>query len=555
MSVLRGFPSTMMDDYQLNVTKVLENASKVYGKKEVVSRRVSDGSIFRYTYKDAWERVQRAANFLVDELGVKPGDRVGVIGWNTHRFFELYYAVPGVGAVVHEINLRLSPDDLTYIINHAGDRVLFLDDGLVRLLVESVKDKLKTVEKFVVMSDSKEVDTSLKPAYSYEALMDSAKPSYKFPVIDERSGAAMCYTTGTTGKPKGVVYSHRALMLHSIVAGLPSTINVSEKDAMLVLVPMFHVNAWGMPYGAPAVGAKLIFPAQFYAPDMILELVEKERATIAASVPTIWIMVVDYLKKTGKKVDLTGLKIVFGGSEPPLALMKTLAEMGATVQHAWGMTETTPLGTANIIKSYLEETLSEEEKWQLMTKQGLVAPMLEVKIVDETGKELPWDGKTPGELLIRGPWIAKSYYNDERSKDALLDGWFRTGDIATIDPEGYVKLVDRAKDLIKSGGEWISSVDLENAIMAHPGVKEATVIAVKHPKWQERPLAVVVPRDEYKGKLTKEEIIEFIRPKFAKWWLPDDVVFVNEIPKTSVGKFDKKLLREKYKDYKLPTAE
>jgi len=555
MSVLKGFPSTMMDDYQLNVIKILERGAKLYARKEVVSRRVSDGGIFRYTYKDAWVRVQKAANFLVEELGVKPGDRVGVIGWNTHRFFELYYAVPGIGAVVHEINLRLHPDDLTYVINHAGDKVLFMDDGMVRLLVESVKDKLETVEKYVVMSDSKEVETTLEPAYNYEELMDKAKASYDWPTIDERSGAAMCYTTGTTGKPKGVVYSHRALIMHSIVAGLPSTINVSEKDSMLVIVPMFHVNAWGMPYGAPAAGAKLVLPAQFYTPEMLLELIEKEDVTIAASVPTVWIMIVDYLKKTGKKVDLSGVKIVFGGSEPPLALMKTLAEMGATVQHAWGMTETTPLGTANVIKSYLEESLSEEEKWALRGKQGIVVPCLELRVIDESGSDVPWDGKTPGEIVIRGPWIAKEYYNDERSKDALIDGWFRTGDIATIDPEGYVKIVDRAKDLIKSGGEWISSVDLENAIMAHPKVREATVIAVSHPKWQERPLAVVVPVEEYKGKVTKEEIIEFLRPKFAKWWLPDDVVFVDEIPKTSVGKFDKKVLREKYKDYKLPTAE
>nr|MDO8061567.1 long-chain fatty acid--CoA ligase [Candidatus Freyrarchaeum guaymaensis] len=496
MSVLKGFPSTMMDDYQLNLIKILERAVTYFGRKEVVSRRVSDGGIFRYTYKDAWERVQKAANFLVEELGVKPGDRVGVIGWNTHRFFELYYAIPGVGAVMHELNLRLHPSDLSYVINHAGDNVLFLDDGMVRLLVEGMKDQLETVEKYVIMSDSKEVETTLEPAYNYEELMDRAKPIHEWPVVDERSGAAMCYTTGTTGKPKGVVYSHRSLYLHSMAVNMTCTIGLGEKERLLLIVPMFHANCWGMPYAGPMAGADLILPAQFYTPDKMLELIEEERVTATASVPTIWLMIVDYIKKTGKKVDFSGLKIIMGGSEPPLALMKTLAEMGATVQHAWGMTETSPLGTANVIKSYLEGSLSEEEKWALRGKQGIVVPCLELRVIDESGRDVPWDGKTPGEIVIRGPWIAKEYYNDERSKDALIDGWFRTGDIATIDPEGYVKIVDRAKDVIKSGGEWISSVDLENAIMAHPKVREATVIAVSHPKWQERPLAIVVPVEE-----------------------------------------------------------
>ncbi len=464
---------------------------------------------------------------------------------------EIYFAAPCMGAVLHTLNIRLAPDQLIYIINHAEDRVIFVDASLVPLL-ERIRDQIPTVKAFVIMSEAGPVQTALSPALDYEALIaESPEAPYPWPRLDENAAAGMCYTSGTTGNPKGVVYSHRAIFLHSLALCLADTFGICERDVLMPVVPMFHANAWGMPFAGVMVGAKLVFPGPHLQPRDLAELIQNERVTVTAGVPTIWIGLYALLER--ERYDLSSLRVMpVGGSAMPRALIEAFEKrFGIRIAHAWGMTEMTPLGTVANLKSYME-SWPEEERFAVRAKQGLPVVGVEIRAVDEQGREVPWDGKTMGELQVRGPWVIRAYYNDPRTVEAFQDGWFRTGDVVTIDPEGYIQIVDRTKDLIKSGGEWISSVDLENALMAHPKVLEAAVIAVPHPKWQERPLAVVVPRPEFKEDLTKEELLEFLRPRFAKWWLPDDIVFVEAIPKTSVGKFDKKVLREQFKDYRLP---
>ena len=531
-----------MMPYPLTLQNFLERSRKFFAKKEIVSRE-DDGSLFRYNYSEFYKRVCQLANAL-NELGINEGDRIGTFAWNTHRHLELYFAPPCMGAVYHTVNIRLFPDQIAYIINHANDKVLFVDGTLVPL-IEKIKDKLN-VENFVIMG--KNYETKLE-AYDYEELISGQPKTYDWPEIDEWQTAGTAYTSGTTGLPKGVEYTHRGLVLHSIVAALPDAMNLSEKSNVLHIVPMFHANAWSVPFAATMVGAKQVFPGPNPTPQVLVELIQNEKIDFTAGVPTIWLMVYQFLKEN-PDYDISSLKeIISGGSAPPVALIKAFKDdFGIEIIHAYGLTETTPLVTVNRPKSYME--LSEEEYYELKTKQGLLAPLLEMKVVRDDGSEVEWNGKDMGELLVKGPWIAKEYYKDEeKTKEKFENGWFRTEDIVVVDEEGYIKIVDRAKDVIKSGGEWISSVDLENALMAHPAVAEATVIGIEHPKWQERPLAIVVLTPEYKGKVTKEELIEFLKPKFAKWWLPDDIVFVDEIPKTSVGKFDKKVLRDEFKDY------
>jgi fatty-acyl-CoA synthase len=539
-----GIPSTMMDDYQLNLHSIISYAAKIHKKQKIISRKANE-TLFEYTYEECYERILKIANSLIHNLDILPGDRVAVLSWNTYRYFELYYAVPGIGAILHQLNIRLSPPELVYIINHAEDKVLFVDETLIPL-AEQIASEIK-VKAYVIMSDEK-VSTKLNPVYYYEDLVASASP-IELPVIEEKSAAIMCYTTGTTGLPKGVLASHRALFLHAFDWALAT--HITSKDVILLTGPMFHVHGWMFPFSGPLVGAKLIFPGPNPKPEHLLKLILEHRVTLTYGVPTVWLMLLRYLNTLDKKPDLSFLRGITGGSEPPISLLKEFKEKyGVEIAHAWGMTEQNGVATLSLFKEYLNP--SEEEKWKIKLKQGIpISPMFEVKVVNEEFKELPWDSKSVGELVIRGPYVTKEYYKDpKKTQETVKNGWLRTGDAVFIDEEGYIKVVDRFKDLIKSGGEWISSVDLENTVMEYYKVSEAAAIGVPHPVWQERPVVLVVPKSEYKGKITEQEIIDFLKStgKFAKWQLPDRIIIVEEIPKTSVGKIDKKVLREKYKD-------
>ncbi len=533
-----------MMNYPLTTNSILKRARMLYAKKEIVCKDYN--GMFRYSYAQFYERVCRLANVLKG-LGVQPGDRVATLAWNTHRHLELYFAIPGTGSVLHTLNLRLFQEQLIYIINHAEDKVIFVDQDLLPLL-EAIKDKIYTVKSFVIMADTTELpQTSLSPAYSYEDLLAKASPQYDFPTdLDEWSTAAMCYTTATTGDPKGVAYTHRAIFLHSLACLSADMMGLSERDTVMAVVPMFHANAWGMPFTATWTGARQVFPGARPDPRVLCQLIQDEKVTVTAGVPTIWMGILQVMEK--EKFDFSSVKgFICGGSAVPLALMKAYDEkLGIPIIHAYGMTETTPLVTLSKTKSYMDEWPLEKQ-YAVRIKQGVVAPGLEIRVVNDKGEDVPADGKTMGELIIRGPWIAGEYYNNpEKTRECMGDGWLHTNDIVTLDEEGYITICDRTKDLIKSGGEWISSVDMENTIMAHPAVAEAAVIAMPHPKWDERPMACVVPKPEHKGSLKEEDIINFLGERMAKWMLPDKVIFIDEIPKTSVGKFNKKELRQKY---------
>ena len=545
MQIIKGCPSTSMDDYQLNITSMIRHTARNFPEREIVYR-TSDG-IFRYTYKEAYNRIMRLANVL-QKLGINPGDRVGVLDWNTRRHYELYYAIPGTGAVFLQMNLRIPSQDLVYVVNHSEAKVIFVDESLIPV-AEAMASGLNTVKYYVIMTDKKlsDIQPKLKPVYSHEELLENAEPEYDWPVLDEKSAYSACYTSGTTGKPKGVYYSHRDMYLHTIIKAL--NVRYTCYDCFLQMSPMFHVHGWGDFQCATFVGSKIVLPGRYTMEDIgsLADLIIEEKVTLTAGVPTILMPMLDYIKKRAQKPDFHGLRIITGATEPPVAMMKEWKEVtGAEFIHVYGATETSPLVTINVLKPSLIDKLSEEQKWELKKKQGLTVSGLDLKIVDHKGKELPHDGKSVGEVLIKGPWIAGAYYNDLRTKESFVNAFWKSGDAGIIDPEGYLKIVDRYKDLIKSGGEWISSVDLENVIMAHPGVKEAVVIGLPHPKWEESPLALVVLREESKGKISKDEILDHLRPKFAKWQLPDDVKFVDEIPKTSVGKFNKKEIRRIY---------
>jgi len=537
-----------MMDYQLTLTPMLERARRLFYKKEIATK--AGPAMERRTYGEMAERAGRLANTL-EKLGVRRGDRVATFAWNNARHLELYFAVPCMGAVLHPINLRLPGEQIAYIVNHADDKVLFVDPTLLPA-VEKLAPHLKAVKHFVVMGD-KIPETTLNPIHAYEELLKDAASDYAWPRLHENDAAAMCYTSGTTGNPKGVAYSHRAIYLHSFGLSMADSFGICERDTVMPVVPMFHVLAWGTPFVSTMVGAKIVFPGPHLQPRDLAELIQNERVTLTAGVPTLWMGMLALMEK--ERFDLSSLReMIVGGAAAPQSMIETYEKKhGLKVTHAWGMTEMTPLGTVSKLKSY-QIDLPEAERFAIRAKQGTPAMGVEIRAVDENGGEAPWDGKTFGELQVRGPWIISSYYNDDRSPQSFMDGWFRTGDVVTIDPEGYVQIVDRTKDVIKSGGEWISSQDLENAIMAHPKVLEAAVIAVAHPKWQERPLACVVPKPDFKDSITKEEIIEHLRGRFDKMYLPDDVVFIEAVPKTSVGKFDKKVLRQSYREYVLPSV-
>jgi fatty-acyl-CoA synthase len=541
----------LMQDHPLTLTHFHSRAERLFFDKHVVT--VTAAGKQRISYGEWADRTRRLGGVL-DQLGISADGRVATVGWNTARHLELYFAAPCTGRVLHALNIRLFADQLTYIANHAEDEVVFVDRTLAKL-VWPLLDTFKTVRHVVVMDDGAGEIPAERPegieVHDYEELIAGAEPA-ELHVADENRAASMCYTSGTTGNPKGVVYSHRSTFLHTYGVLTSGGLGPVEEDRVLPVVPMFHANAWGLAHAAVACGADLILPGPDLSPKGLAELIESERVTLAAGVPTIWMGVLPELK--GR--DVSSLRAIpCGGSAVPRSLSEAYREqVGLPILQAWGMTETSPVASSGHIKSTLAAALDDDGRADLRTTVGQPLLGLEARVVDlGSNEEQPWDGESSGELQVRGPWVIASYYNDPRSPESLTeDGWLKTGDVATIDRDGYIRLRDRTKDVIKSGGEWVSSVELENEIMAHPKVAEAAVIGVAHPRWSERPLACVVAQPG--ETVTKEELIEFLTPRVAKWWLPDDVVFVEEIPKTSVGKFSKKDLRDRFADYTLPTA-
>jgi fatty-acyl-CoA synthase len=535
-----------MMDMPLLISQLLKHADRYHGDTEIVSRLVN-GDIHRYTYRDAHRRTRQFANAL-RKLGVTPGQRLGTLAWNTHRHFEAYFGIAGIGAISHTINPRLFPEQIAYIINHAENKLLFVDESFVPL-VEQLASQLPTVEKVIIFTDKTDFETSLENWASYETLISEESDQFEWPTFDEREASSLCYTSGTTGNPKGVLYSHRSTLIHTYTAAMPDALNVSARDVVMPVVPMFHVNAWGLPYICSMVGAKLVFPGPAMDGKSLCDLALAESVTLSAGVPTIWAGVDAYL--LDNKIKLPDLnRIIIGGSACPSSMIRSFeVNHNIEVAHAWGMTELSPLGTFNSFKAKHSE-LDNEAKLAFKENQGRVLFGIDMKITDEAGEDLPWDGKTFGDLLVRGPNVLTNYY---KQTDPLLiedqeqNGWFMTGDVATINPDGYMQITDRSKDVIKSGGEWISSIDIENAAVSHPEIIEAGVIAIPHPKWDERPLLVVVKKAD--SHITKEAILEFFVGKIAKWWIPDDVVFVDEIPHTATGKILKTKLREDFANY------
>ncbi len=533
----------LMMHYPLTMDRILEHGNRLYRHKRIKTL-LPNGKMHEYTYGDLYRRVKRLCNVL-EGLGLQMGDRVGTFAWNNYQHMELYFGAPLAGGVVHTLNIRLFPEQLAYIINHAEDRILFVD-GTLLPLVEQVADRIPHVEHFVLFNVPPGREPRLPgQVHDYEALLADASEEYTWRVQDENQALGLCYTSGTTGNPKGALYSHRSMVLHTMGECQAMALGLTESDVVLPVVPQFHAMAWGLPYAATMVGATLVMPGPHLKPEALAQLIEAERVTVAAGVPTIWNGLYHELRTRPR--DISSIRaLVVGGSAMPRALIEAYErDLGVNVLHAWGMTELSPLGTVSKLLSHHQD-LPAPQKWDVKARQGYPIFGVEMRIVDDAGHELPWDGTTMGELQVRGPWIIRDYFKLEGSSDAFTpDGWFRTGDVVTVHEDGFMTITDRTKDLVKSGGEWISSVELEGHLMAHPDVLEAAVIAMPDEKWQERPLAVVVLAPQAREQVQVEELNAFLEPRVARWWLPDAYAFVEEIPKTSVGKFDKKVLRER----------
>ncbi len=543
--------NTHIMDTPLLISSLIKFADRYHGDTEIVTRTV-EGSIHRYNYRNAHERARKLANAL-ESMGLKRGERVATLAWNTFRHLEIYYGVSGMGAVCHTVNPRLFEEQIVYILNHAQDTALFFDLTFLPL-VQRLVPKLKYLKTFVLMTDKNNmIDSSIQNLLCYEDILGNQTSHFEWPKLPEKTDSSLCYTSGTTGNPKGVMYEHRSTILHSYAAAMPDALNISAKDVIMPVVPMFHANAWGLPYVAALTGSKLVLPGDKLDGESLFEMFESEKVTISAGVPTIWMGLVGYLKE--KNLKFSYLKrTVIGGSAVPPAMTRTFeGDYGVEVIHAWGMTEMSPLGTVSTLKNkHLD--LGKNDQLNLKDKQGRAIFGVDMKIVDDKGEELPWDGESFGELLVRGPWILNSYFKDRANDTLRIDSegipWFPTGDVATIDRDGFMQITDRSKDVIKTGGEWISSIDLENTAVSHPDIKEAAVIAVYHPKWDERPLLIAVKQPM--ANVDKKDLLDFFQGKVAKWWIPDDVVFVDELPHTATGKLQKNKLREIYKDYSLP---
>jgi acyl-CoA synthetase (AMP-forming)/AMP-acid ligase II len=536
----------LIQDRPLLVSSLLLHADRHHGATEIVTRTV-EGPIHRHTIRDAHRRARQLARAL-RRLGVAQSDCVATLAWNTHRHFEFYYAVSGIGAICHIINPRLFHEQIVYIINHAEDRYVFFDLSFAPLVAKLI-GVCRGVKGWIALTDRAHMPAAVPDALCYEELLAPEDDDFTWPVFDERLASSLCYTSGTTGNPKGALYSHRSTVLHSYAAALPDTFDLSARDVILPVVPMFHVNAWGLPYSSMLVGAKLVFPGAALDGKSLYELFEAEHVTFSAGVPTVWLGLLRFMADNGARFSSLKRVIIGGSACPPSMIESFEKDYGVEAIHAWGMTEMSPLGTLAQLKSK-HRNASRADVVAVKSKQGRAIPGVDMKIVDSAGKELPWDGVAFGDLMVRGWWIAQSYFKDEGGGDALRDGWFPTGDVATIDADGYMKITDRSKDVIKSGGEWISSIELENIAIAHPAVAEAAVIGVAHPKWDERPLLIVQVKSD--ARVTSDEILRFYSGKVTKWWVPDDVVFVDALPHTATGKLLKTELRIRYAGYRLP---
>ena len=537
----------LMQHQPLLISSLIEFAERHHPQGEIVSRRV-EGNIHRCTYKDIAARSRQVAN-AVESLDLAFGDRVATLAWNGYRHLELYFGVSGIGRVLHTLNPRLHPDQIAWIANHARDQVLFFDMTFLPI-IKALQGKATTIRHYIALCDADKlpVDTGIAGLTSYEAWIGGQSSTLMWPQFDENSASSMCYTSGTTGNPKAALYSHRSTILHAWAGALPDALNMSARDSVLPVVPMFHVNAWGLPYGAAMTGAKLVFPGAALDGKSIFELIESEKVTFAAGVPTVWQMMLGHMQAGGLRFSTLQRTVIGGTACPPAMITAFNDNYGVEVLHAWGMTEMSPLGTVCTLKNKHAD-LAPAEKMKVRLKQGRGLYGVDMKIVDPDGGELPWDGTTFGDLMVKGPWIVSDYY-ESGNPSPLVDGWFPTGDVGTIDADGYLQITDRSKDVIKSGGEWISSIDVENIAVAHPGVAMAACIGVAHPKWDERPIIAVVKKPG--ATLTREDILAFYDGKIAKWQVPDDVVFVDAIPLGGTGKMQKTKLREMLKDYKLP---